>query len=373
LVSWTIFSSAVLNRLDLYYSRNNQRKDKIPGKEFLENCQRELKQTNKNTSLEKNRKSWILKIGSRRSNNYSRIYDTKNSLKFEHEMKRKFLQNYYLLLVKNRLDEFEQKLSSHFLVYFGKLLPLHFSYLDWLIIKLRPIRKQSILQSGLNSDYIKSDISLNRKTFVIFLQFLTYLQDLDFEIECLGGIPYRQVIFKLRDFLEFQNPMVKSTNHYQLEKIKNFLQQLQTEVFLTSFDDTHFQSLVAIPQVKLYKCPKQKYWIGRVWLVEELFYYSYPFYLPNFFQQKFPKDELEVRVKFIQVFHSISVNNIKKYFIQLVQLFKDHDLIEDNYKIIFNGHYYPTKEFNTRDISEGFVVVYLTEIIVQSKVADLLI
>jgi hypothetical protein len=119
----------------------------------------------------------------------------------------------------------------------------------------------------------------------------------------------------------------------------------------------------------LNKCPKQKCWVGRVWLVEELFYYRYPFYLPNFFQQKLTKDEFEVRVKFIQVFHSISIekkffikeflssyssvisnqwaNNIKKYFIQLVQLFKDHDLIEDNYKIILNGHYYPTREFNT--------------------------
>ena len=378
IIDWTIFSAGVLCRFDLYYSRNNQRKDKIPSKEFLDNCQRELKQINKNVSLEKNRKGWILKIGSRRSNNYSRIYETKNSLKFEHEMKGKFLKNYHLLLVKNRLDEFEQKLSSHFFFYFGKLLPLHFSYLDWLILKLRPIRKQSIFQSGLNSDYIKSDISLNIKTFVMFLQFLTYVQDLDFEIEYLGGIPYRQVIFKFRDFLEFQNPMVKSTNHYQLEKIKNFLQQLQTEVFLTSFDDTYFQSLVVIPQVKLHKCPKQKYWIGRVWLVQELFYYSYPFYLPNFFKQKLTKDELEVRVKFIQVFHSISIekkffiqeflssyssvisnqraNNIKKYFIQLVKLFKDRDLIEDNYKIIFNGHYYPTREFNTRDISEGFVI-----------------
>jgi hypothetical protein len=87
---------------------------------------------------------------------------------------------------------------------------------------------------------------------------------------------------------------------------------------------------------------------------------------------------LEVRFKFIQVFHSVSIekeffiqeflssyssvisnqraNNIKKYFIQLVQLFKDHNLIEDSYKIISNGHYYLTKEFNNRDISEGFVI-----------------
>lgn len=77
----------------------------------------------------------------------------------------------------------------------------------------------------------------------MFLQFLNYVQHLDFEIEYLGGISYRQVIFKLRYFLEFQNPMVKSNNHYQLEKIKKFLKQLQTGVFLTSFNDIHFQSL----------------------------------------------------------------------------------------------------------------------------------
>jgi hypothetical protein len=42
--------------------------------------------------------------------------------------------------------------------------------------------------------------------------------------------------------------------------------------------------------------------------------------------------------------------------IQLVHLFKEYDLIEDSYKIISNGHYYFTKEFNTHDISEGFVI-----------------
>ena len=148
--------------------------------------------------------------------------------------------------------------------------------------------------------------------------------------------------------------------------------------FWKSFSWRFRNSRVSILQVKLEKCSKQKYWIGKVWLVEELFYYTYPFYLPNFFQQKLAKDELEVRFKFIQVFHYLSIekeffiqeflssyssvisnqraNNIKKYFIQLVRLFKDHDLIQHNYKIISNGHYYHTKELNTRDISEGFVI-----------------
>ena len=65
----------------------------------------------------------------------------------------------------------------------------------------------------------------------MLLQFLTYAQHLDFEIESLGEISYRQVTFKVRDFLEFQNSTIKSTNHYQLEKIKSFFSNSKLEYF----------------------------------------------------------------------------------------------------------------------------------------------
>jgi hypothetical protein len=92
----------------------------------LENCHRKLKQTNTNVSFDKNSRGLILKIGSRRSNNYYQVYERKNSLRFEHEMKGKFIEKYYFLLMENRLEEFEQKLSSHFIISFGKLLTLNF-------------------------------------------------------------------------------------------------------------------------------------------------------------------------------------------------------------------------------------------------------
>lgn len=91
LIKWELFYSAILGRLDLNYLRKNKTDDKLSTTEFLENCQRKLIQTNKNISLEKNSKGLILKIGTRRSNNYSRIYQGKNFLKFEHEMKGKFI------------------------------------------------------------------------------------------------------------------------------------------------------------------------------------------------------------------------------------------------------------------------------------------
>lgn len=117
-IDWRIFSSAVLSRFDLYFDRNYKTADKISVREFLDNCQKNIKQKNKTISLEKNTRGLILKIGNRRSNNYSRIYQPKNSLRFEHEMKGKVLQQYYLLLVENRFEEFEQKLSFYFTLYF---------------------------------------------------------------------------------------------------------------------------------------------------------------------------------------------------------------------------------------------------------------
>lgn len=151
------------------------------------------------------------------------------------------------MLFSNNFEEFEQKLSSRFLRSFGKLLPLEHSYLDWLVIKLRTICKKPILKCGLNSDYIKSDILMDTRNFISLIQFLNYAQDLDFETEYLGQTAYRKVVFKLRDFLEFQDPSVKRTNRYRLRKIKEFFQQLQTGLYVTSFSDSKFQSLVLVP------------------------------------------------------------------------------------------------------------------------------
>lgn len=150
---------------------------------------------------------------------------------------------------------------------------------------------------------------MDTRTFVSLIQFLNYAQHLDYKIEYLGSTGYRKVVFKLRDFLEFQDPSVKPNNRYRLRKIKEFFQQLQAGLYVTSFSDTRFQSLVIVPQVKFEKCPKQKFLIGKVWLVlvEELFFYNYPFYIANFFQQKLTKHELEVRFKLFQVFSSVSI------------------------------------------------------------------
>nr|QYB19241.1 hypothetical protein [Climaconeis cf. scalaris]QYB19336.1 hypothetical protein [Climaconeis cf. scalaris] len=145
---------------------------------------------------------------------------------------------------------------------------------------------------------------------------------------------------------------------------------------MTSFSDTHFQSLVAVPLVKFNKV--QKFWVGQVWLAQELFYYKYPFYLPDLFQRKLTKDEFEVQVQVFKIFSSENIQKIflikevfqnyksclsnqqktkmKGYFIQSVKVFQKHHLVENNYKIISNGFFIDTDQLSIPNISQGFVI-----------------
>jgi hypothetical protein len=252
-INWEFFSSAILGRFDLNYVRKEKTDDKISVRQFLENCQTKLMQTNKNISLEKNSKGLILKIGTRRSNNYSRIYQGKNFLKFEHEMKGKFIETYHTLLIQNNFEEFEHKLSIHFLTYFGKVLPLRYSYTDWLVIKLRPLRKQTFSLTGLKVDYLRSGSFQNNTDpykFCTLLQFLVYAQTLNYKIDSLGTTSYRLVQFRVQDFLKYTK---LSSNYYQLKKLIEFFDELQTNSLIKFFSNQKYRSLVTIPEVNLQK------------------------------------------------------------------------------------------------------------------------
>jgi len=377
LVPNKLFSSAILGRLDIHYSRKNKISDKISVIDFFEKCHRELNETNKNVSLQKNIKGLILKIGNRKSNHYSRIYQGKDFLKFEYEMKGRFLREYHSLLIENNLEEFENKLSKRFLYNFGKTLPLHYSYLDWLVVKLRPIRKQKFYSSALKLHYIQTinfTSTIDRQQFFTLLQFLVYAQNLDYEIDSLGSTYYRRVVFRVQDFLEYTK---QSNNYYQLKKLLKFFEELQKNSLIQFFSDIKYRSLVTIPEVRFDK-GKQNSWIAQVWIAEELFYYAHPFILPDLLKPKLKKYEFEVQFKVIQVFSSVDIekifsikdflqnypstlNNqqktkIKKYFIQLVGRLKEHDLIQSNYKIISGGKPYHTDQLTPRNIFEGFIV-----------------
>jgi len=141
------------------------------------------------------------------------------------------------------------------------------------------------------------------------------------------------------------------------------------------FQSDCFRTLIAIYRIEYEICPKQKYLIADVWMVNELFYYNYPFYFPNFFNTKLIKDQFEVRFKFIQVFSSINTekvfwvqeciisklsnqrkDTIKKYFIEVIELLQKYYLIENNYKYISQGNMYKTPKLDVKSISERFIL-----------------
>ena len=169
----------------------------------MEACHKKVRQTNQNVSFEKNQKGLILKLGNRKSNNYCRIYKEKTSLKFEYEMKGQLLRKYHSLLISNCLEELENLMCEGFLRHFGKLLPLEESFTDWLVVKLRPLRKQKLSLATFNSHYLKEkkfSEDGERKKFFMLLQFLSYAQNLDYERGALGSTSYRQVLFQVKDF-----------------------------------------------------------------------------------------------------------------------------------------------------------------------------
>lgn len=120
-----------------------------------------------------------------------------------------------------------------------------------------------------------------------------------------------------------------------------------------------------------------KFWVGRIWLAEELFDSKYPFLFPDFLKTKRIKYQFEVRVEFRKVFHSVEItktfviqqfldsdstvsnqriNKIQKNFIKFVQILQESDWIESNDNIISNGSFLDTNELNISNISEGFVI-----------------
>ena len=49
-------------------------------------------------------------------------------------------------------------------------------------------------------------------------------------------------------------------------------------------------------------------------------------------------------------------NKMKEYFIQLIQLFEEHQLIESTYKVVSTKTLYQTNKLTSQNISKGFIV-----------------
>lgn len=131
-----------------------------------------------------------------------------------------------------------------------------------------------------------------------FLQFLVFVQNLDYEERSLIS-SYRIIQFKITDFLRFQNPTSRSTNHYQVKKLVEFFEKFQQNLFIKFFSNISYRSIVIMPEVFLDKS-RQNAWVVRASISESLFEYVHPFFIPEFFQPKITKYEFDVQLKIVQ-------------------------------------------------------------------------
>ena len=121
------------------------------------------------------------------------------------------------------------------------------------------------------------------------------------------------------DFIQINNK-----NQYQREQLIQFFEKLQTmKPFVKIFTNESFQSFVIFPVVKARKeFGEYGTWIVEVAILQELYFYSYRFFLPKYFLTYQKHFELQIKLQFIQ---SYSSQNLKKtfYLNQILGQYKD--------------------------------------------------
>lgn len=128
-VNWTIFKEVSLSRFDIHYFRQSTSVDSNQQvKDFMESACNRIREKSKRrkVSFDPTREPYILKVGSRSSSNFYRVYQkTKNinrslytestdGLEFELEVKKDVIKSFQQFLFNNQVEEFEKRLTQHF-------------------------------------------------------------------------------------------------------------------------------------------------------------------------------------------------------------------------------------------------------------------
>lgn len=401
IINWEIFAGGKLARFDLYYDRIDQSSDDIEPIEFLHRVSELIQKKYKKKHRCILKFGSILNINNRRNARFIRIYRKKKltslCLRFEYELKKEALKTSHSLLFSNKLDEFENELSTNFILYLANLIPLQYCYAEWLAVKRRSLdilktKKVKKNSKVLGTHYLKTDKFKDvaeQKKFILFLQFIAFARTLNYSTEKFGfqmGIPvtYRFISFKVNDFYLFQNPTKKTIDYYQVDHLKDFLNNLKEfsiASVIESWTDDAFRILTYIPMAEVSKDPLNHNCVmAKVYLAQDLFSYTYPQILPDFFtnEKRCKNDAIRVGFKFLQTISSEAVqkkflikdflapyknkisptriSKMKKDFIKLAEQFQEQGFLENKYEVLTEYGSYPVAKLESEKISYGFVV-----------------
>lgn len=374
LIDWCIFdlSCTNLGRFDLYYFRKSKPTDQEDLSEsFMENsCEKVNANSKRKKAIWKGTpRGLIMRIGNRPNSNYYRVYqktkkidspvssEMNKGLKFELELKTQLVQSFQEFFFHNQLEEFESKLVGHFLKYSKKYFVLDSCYTDWLRISLRKIVSNQKPKPNLNSlvsSYLKKgnlEDFVQKERFFKLIQLLSFLRTLGYSRQFLDNQAYCVLEFAVIDFIGFTGGDMKST--YQRTKALKFLTSLQDlKPLIQKFSNEEFRRSVMFPYLKLKK--QNRKWTVTLAVVEEFYFYQYPFLFPNSFLICNNKYDLEIKLQLIESFSTVelekkllvkrflnqfSVPNkdlakIKKQLIDSFFILKDFQLIENKFSLI---------------------------------------
>ena len=324
-----------LGRIDLCFCRTNNINDTIESLDaFLVSSRDKVKKQKKSRyfKLEDFPSGKMLKVNRRNNGLHYRVYKKGESVRFELELKHgqtRLLQDF---LFNNEFDVFENQLVIQYFKSFKRILSLDFQYTDWVVDFQRRYGLKNIISPVLVTSYFGNQILSQRNEERLFhlLQFLSFVKSLnlkpgkDLKKNQIKKRNYYSLKFTLSQFVEFTG--IKISNQSQRNKLIQYFKQLQIlDPIVKEFSDGSFRSYVCFPYVEC-ESRNGNVWILEVLVVEELFYFLYPFNFPNSFLGSGSKNALRLKVLFIK---SLSVSGRKKT-LDIEEFFKQIKLPNNN-------------------------------------------
>jgi hypothetical protein len=163
--------------------------------------------------------------------------------------------------------------------------------------------------------YIKNisfDELENQEFFYRLFQWLSYIKILESSVNWISNESYRILSFRVSEFLEFTGK--EKTNSYQIRKLVDFLESLQSLPPIRQyFSDRVFRSILIFPYLEV---SKEKSWHVKLSIAEKVYFYRYPFYLPEEFLTYDDAYDLRAKIFFLVSFLTIELE--KEFRIQEV-------------------------------------------------------
>lgn len=228
---WNLFdlSSTNIGRFDYYYLRpitDAHTDDKL--KYFMRSsCDKILNNyKRRKATFGREETGYVTRIGSRTSSNYYRIYQTKQGVKFELELKNPIVKSFQRFLFNNQIEIFERKLALHFYKLSINQIELNSSYADWLVSWLREIRQKPD-QNILETTYLENHrlLSFAEKQLIYNLfRVLAFLQSYKGKGKriMINGDSYFTISFPLGDLVDYLSMSKKNKRH--IKKVSKMLQ-----------------------------------------------------------------------------------------------------------------------------------------------------